>query len=264
MHAHGLPLKKDLVMNLNRIYNALSEVHAEDELKLKTKAAIADRLVKSGRRYRSAAVKLAAASVCVLLLAAGFGGYQMYSTPIYAISIDINPSIELGVNRLDRVVSAAAYNDSGNELLESLDIKNMRYTDAINALFSGSELQGYAEGGAEAVLVVSGGSERKNSEMLSAVKGCHYGSVQVYCYGSGSEIVQEAHENGLSAGKYKAYLELKQYDPSITVDEIRDMPMHEIRNMLSGYSGSGGSTEYRRHGSHGHSGGHGKGRRNAE
>lgn len=39
------------------------------------------------------------------------------------------------------------------------------------------------------------------------------------------EIVSEAHDHGCSLGKYYAYLQLSQYDDSVTVDDCRNMSM---------------------------------------
>ena len=38
---------------------------------------------------------------CLLVLLAGWGGHHAYFTPSAIISIDVNPSLELGVNRFD-------------------------------------------------------------------------------------------------------------------------------------------------------------------
>ena len=226
-------------MILNRIHDALGGIHAEEELKLKTKEVLFEKIARSepSKTRRFSAVRFAIAAFCLAILVAGGGGYRLYSVPVYAISIDVNPSLELGVNRFDRVVSVTGYNDDGDELARNVDVKNMNYTDAINALLSSETLKEYSENGADVVVAVSGGSEQKNSEIVSAVEGCHHGNMRLYCYGSDSEMVEEAHENGLSLGKYRAYLELKQYDPNITVEDIRDMPMYEIRNMIREFSG---------------------------
>ena len=42
----------------------------------------------------------------ILLFVFGIGSYMVYSKPIDYISIDINPSVELGVNAFNKVVSA--------------------------------------------------------------------------------------------------------------------------------------------------------------
>lgn len=57
-------------------------------------------------------------------------GSWLYFTPTAAISIDINPSIELEVNRFGRVLSVTGYNDDGRVLADSLPIKHLGYADA--------------------------------------------------------------------------------------------------------------------------------------
>mgnify|MGYP006964182038 CR=1 FL=1 len=52
-------------------------------------------------------------SVAACLLLLFLGGRQFYFIPTVKISIDINPSMELGVNRFDRIVSVEGYNDDG-------------------------------------------------------------------------------------------------------------------------------------------------------
>ena len=72
------------------------------------------------------------------------------------------------------------------------------------------------------------------------------------------EEVEEAHEHGLSFGKYRAFLELQQLDPNITVDDVMDMSMCEIQDLIRG-NGGNGSREDGQHNAHGegHGGRHG-------
>lgn len=80
-----------------------------------------------------AALRYAMAVVCVFLMA-GAGGYTVYSRPVSYISIDVNPSIELAVNRFDRVVSAKGYNAVGQDILQHIPLKNISYLQAIDRL----------------------------------------------------------------------------------------------------------------------------------
>ena len=50
--------------------------------------------------------------------------------------------------------------------------------------------------------------------------------------------MHEAHEAGVSFGKYRAYLKLKEIDPSVTLDDVRDLTMREIYNRIDAYSGN--------------------------
>ncbi len=51
-------------------------------------------------------------------------------------------------------------------------------------------------------------------------------------------MAPEAHESGLSCGKYNAYLRLYQYDNSITIEECKEMSMAQIRERLREYEGT--------------------------
>ena len=160
------------------------------------------------------------------------------------------------------MVDITGYNDDGTTLAESINVKNMNYTDAVQALLGTETVRGYTDNGADVVVAVSGDDEQKTSEMVTAVQGCHNGNMNLYCYGSDSETVQEAHDHDLSLGKYRAYLELKEYDPDISADDIRNMSMREIRDLIDQYSGdttstpsddtpSRGSGQGNHHGKHG-------------
>ena len=50
--------------------------------------------------------------------------------------------------------------------------------------------------------------------------------------------MEEAHEAGLSYGKYKACLELQGIEPAIRPDEIQGMTMREIRDLIDTLSGN--------------------------
>lgn len=78
--------------------------------------------VSGSAAYKSEAQYFSAKTICctavchgcrLCFLMAGAGGYTVYSRPVSYISIDVNPSIELAVNRFDRVVSAKATTQTG-------------------------------------------------------------------------------------------------------------------------------------------------------
>ena len=53
--------------------------------------------------------------------------YQFVFVPVNIISLDINPSIELGVNRMGYVIDAKAYNEDGEILLDNVDVGYKKY-----------------------------------------------------------------------------------------------------------------------------------------
>ena len=121
-----------------RIKEAFEQVQAESGLKDRTKAYVS-RKTGGYRRKGTAKYKvLASAFACVALLL--FGGYWLYFTPTVEISIDVNPSIELGVNRFNRIVSLESYNEDGQALLDSLDVKYMDYSDAVTQIIESEDI----------------------------------------------------------------------------------------------------------------------------
>lgn len=70
-------------------------------------------------------------------------------------------------------------------------------------------------------------------EIFNAVEDCISHHENAVCYSGNSEEAREAHDCGLSLGKYRAFLELKELDPNITPEDIQGWSMKEIQNRIS-------------------------------
>ena len=221
--------------NFEKIFKeSLDEIRADDRLTARTKDYLAQQIHQKKRQPRPA-LRAAAAAACLLILVSA-GGAWLYLTPAAYISIDINPSLELGINRFDRVVSVESFNDDGEDLAEQLDIRYMDYNDALEQLLSEQAVQAYLTEGAFMSVTVACGNDAKSSQILENVESCTAGHSNISCHSANIEEMHEAHSAGLSLGKYRAYLELKSLDPSITIDEIRSLSMREIRNLIDAYN----------------------------
>lgn len=66
----------------------------------------------------------AALMLCIGLT--GFAGHLFFSPYAY-LSIDVNPSLELTLNRFNRVLAVEAVNEDGAEIAGELDLKRVRY-----------------------------------------------------------------------------------------------------------------------------------------
>ena len=107
---------------MNRLKEAFDTVKVREKLKSDTLNSIYER--------RRVSYKPVLAMAFVLLLMLSVGGV-LYMTPVSSISVDINPSLELGVNRFDRVISAKAYNSDGEKLLKEVNVLFKKYDDAL-------------------------------------------------------------------------------------------------------------------------------------
>lgn len=256
-------------MIMNKAFKELfGSIRAEEELKNRTRAFLAKKTrdhAKAGTRMRRYYVS-AVAWACMLLVL--FGGHRIYSIPTAQISIDINPSIELEINRFDRVISVNGYNEDGQELSNALDIKNKNYAEAIKQIINCDRIAVLLSGDEVMTITVIGSDGQQSAQILSGVKMCTAKQSNTYCYFALSEEVAAAHETGLSCGKYRAFLELQLLDPEITPEAVQGMTMREIRDLIRRLLGDDedDATSYNNQGNgcHGHGYGHGNGRGNGK
>ncbi len=215
----------------NRIRETFDQIHAETELKEQTKHVIAYQIKKHSFRKKSFFKQLAPVMACCLLLLSGFGGYRLYFTRTSIISIDINPSIELNINRFDRVISVSSYNDEGRKLADTADLQFKDYRNAISELLNTENISVYLKRNEMLSISVIGGTEEKSMEMLANIETCISNHSNICCYAGNFDDVQKAHSAGLSVGKYRAFLELQKINPDITVEQIKELTMRQIRNL---------------------------------
>lgn len=222
---------------------AFDSIQADDSLRAETQHAVfqAMRNGRSAKRRSRCLLPVLALAACCLL-ALGVGGYQLYFTPTTVLSIDINPSMEMDINRFGRVISLNGYNDDGVALAAELNVENKSYSDAVDALMANVTINDCLDRGEElsiAVVQTDGGKTSQSDAVLEYVSGCTAGHANAHCYALESDDSQmaDAHDAGLSCGKYHAYQELLAYDPSITPEEVQQMTMREIRERLAQYQG---------------------------
>lgn len=91
--------------------------------------------------------RMALCASCAAIMLFGTGtGVWAYAAPYSYVSLDVNPSIEYTLNRLDRVIQVKAVNDDGQAILDELrltDLKNKSIEDAILATVKQISNEGY-------------------------------------------------------------------------------------------------------------------------
>lgn len=260
----------------DEIRDAFDAVRAEDGLRERTLAAVrarAGREVGAGaggrRTGRPAWVvtlhRRMAVAACLVVALVALGGWA-WLTPTATISVDVNPSVELGINRFDRVVAARGANEDGSALLREVDVWGATYDEAVSRLLGSADVSALlAEGGQAEVTVVDQGDPDQCERLLAGVEACTEGSENTHCHGAREDEVSAAREEGLSYGKYRVLLEIQGLDPSVTADDVRDLSMREMLDLLGSLGGEpsadagsqgGSATGSGGSGHEGHHGGH--------
>jgi hypothetical protein len=197
----------------------MDRVHAEQDLKEKTETYVRAALQNSefrterreAKRGGAKHLKLAVTAVaaCAVLMV---GGYAVYNTPIEYVSLDINPSVELGVNTFGRVVRAEACNEDGALLLEAGSVKRLSVEEAVRSLVQeAAELGFVAEDGSTVIAVTAETDDENAAAKMQAAGasgaqqalGAGGQSAVVYTDAIGLEIRTQAQEAGVSPGKFR-------------------------------------------------------------
>ena len=236
-----------------RIYAALDSIHAGPELKRRVKMNLSQTLSQNASRRKR--LRIAAVAVCMLLLTV-ISGSWVYFTPTAQISIDINPSVQLNVNRFDRVVSAKGLNEEGDALLGSLSLWLMDYEGAVTEILESEAVSSLLSQEEVLTIGVTGKEETQCERMLSGLSSCIGKEANAHCYYADESAMEAARELGLSYGQYRAYLELLKWDPTVTAQDIEGMTVRQIRDWIESLQGGEGETSEDVESSNGSGNGH--------
>ncbi len=218
----------------DRIKRAFAEVHASDTLKENTL-----RSVTHGYRRSKASLVQYLLIPAVFALFAGTAAAWLYFTPISVISIDVNPSVELGVNRFERVISVEGFGEDGRALAGKLDVQNMNYEEALSAVLDEDDIASRLSGSEAVVISVVCLEDGEQSALIARnIETSTADTENIYCHHSSYENVAGAHSQGLSYGKYLAYLEAKKNNPELTADDAKDLTMRDLHELCG--QGHGG------------------------
>ncbi len=157
---------------------------------------------------------LAIAACLALVLVGGGGGYYYYTANnavASLVSLDVNPSIQLEVNKNEKVLSATPMNDDGAEILANMDLKGTQADVAMYAIIGSLLQHGYVDELANSILITVEDDDQARGEKLqqaltqqadAALANAQVnGSVLAQTLQNSQELTQKAQEYGISTGK---------------------------------------------------------------
>ena len=220
-----------------QVKDAFGAIHAEPSLNASTLDYVRRKRRKGSLRPWTKAL---AAAACMLALFLGGYGTRMFLEPVSVISIDINPSIELGINAFDRVVTTQAFNPEGEQLLRSLDLRFQSWERALDAVMDSDTVRQLMDRQETLTFTAVGQDETESQALCRKVRDHTAGTGD--CYSADRQQVAQAHHSGLSYGKYLAYLEALEAGQDLTAEEAKQMTMKQIRHLSGRHSGHGSQT----------------------
>ncbi len=209
--------------------------------------------VKTKQRSRRFLTAAAAIAACLCFVVTG-GGYHYYYAQAALISVDVNPSIELTVNRLDRVTSSSALNEDGEALLSGVRLTGMECGEAVKELLQSESGEPYLSGNKNVVVTVYSANEARQSRLLEEIRETADTTVTTLRPDGNteyravtSEEVEAAHSCGVTAGKYIYLQKLEEAAPETDITQYSHCSIDEIKEHISNcesrhqtdYEGSG-------------------------
>lgn len=246
----------------------LNKIKAEDDLKEKTmnyirmessklsgNNNIKNNNVEYFRKGIFGMKKLAVAFLSVAILGlVALGGFNIYNNPVAYISMDINPSVELGLNFMNRVISAEGVNEDGKGLIAEIKLRNMTAEEAVQVLVQEADKSGYLkeDGSTVVALTAFADNEQKAEKLKDRIKDRVKEMINeknmdcvVYADHDNLELRKIAESYDISPGKYRLILMLQELDASIDVNDYKDSTVKEIMLKIHDLMGIGQNNDNR-------------------
>ena len=188
---------------------------------------------------------LIAACLAVMLLGGGGLFYQRANAVASVVSLDVNPSIELKVNRSEKVLVCTPLNEDAKAILADMgdgaDLKGAKLDVAVNAIVGSLVRNGYLNSISSAIMISvedndTARAEKLQRELTSTVDGVLQTSeakaavlTQTLTQDAGLE--QQARENSISTGKAALVNRVLAINPALKFDALAKLSVEELKGL---------------------------------
>ena len=188
---------------------------------------------------------LVAACLAVMLLGGGGLFYQQANAVASVVSLDVNPSIELKVNRSEKVLVCTPLNEDAKAILADMsngaDLKGAKLDVAVNAIVGSLVRNGYLDSISSAIMISvedkdAARAEKLQRELTSAVDGVLQTSeakaaVLTQTLTQDAAREQQARENNISTGKAALVNRVLTINPSLKFDALAKLSVEELKDL---------------------------------
>ena len=192
------------------------------------------------RRWTS----LIAACLAVMLLGGGLF-YQQVNAVASVVSLDVNPSIELKVNRSEKVLVCTPLNEDAKAILAEMgsgaELKGAKLDVAVNAIVGSLVRNGYLDSISSAIMISvedkdAARAEKLQRELTCAVDGVLQTSeakaaVLTQTLTQDAAREQQARENSISTGKAALVNRVLAINPSLKFDALAKLSVEELKDL---------------------------------
>ena len=192
------------------------------------------------RRWTS----LIAACLAVMLLGGGLF-YQRANAVASVVSLDVNPSIELKVNRSEKVLVCTPLNEDAKAILADMgngaDLKGAKLDVAVNAIVGSLVRNGYLDSISSAIMISvedkdTARAEKLQRELTSTVDGVlqtseSRASVLTQTLTQDPGLERQARENSISTGKAALVNHVLALNSALKFDALAKLSVEELKDL---------------------------------
>ena len=186
--------------------------------------------------------KLALAAMTIMLMVGGFfvanNIIKTNNALAATISLDVNPSIEININKDEKVLSVKALNADAEKVLDGMDFKGSDLKVTINALIGSLVRNGYINELTNSILISVNDSDvdlakKLEDELMAEISSLiKQGSVLAQMVNADEDVKKIAQDYGITLGKAQLIKELADKATIYTYEDLAGLSINEL-NLLS-------------------------------
>ena len=171
--------------------------------------------------------------------------YQQANAVASVVSLDVNPSIELKVNRSEKVLVCTPLNEDAKAILSDMgngaDLKGAKLDVAVNAIVGSLVRNGYLNSISSAIMISvedkdTARAEKLQRELTSTVDGVlqtseSRASVLTQTLTQDAGLTQQARENNISTGKAALVNRILALNNSLSFEELSRLSIGELKDL---------------------------------
>lgn len=185
-------------------------------------------------------------AACLVLLLGGFVGYRVYNVN-YAVastvSLDVNPSIEIKVNKKEHILDVTPLNEDGKKVIGDMDFKGSSIDVTVNALIGSMLKNGYLNELANSILIsVDNKNPTEGSQLQARLTDevnamlqteSFTGSVLSQTISKTESLTAETEKYGITEGKAQLINEILKKDSRHTFEDLAGLTINELNLLMN-------------------------------
>lgn len=165
----------------------------------------------------------------IIILAVAVVGVVL-TRPANSLTMDVNPSIEIITNRLDRVVEIKPLNNDARDLLEDFDPGNRNLESTVNDLVDLLILTGHIRGGEDNIVMITVKDDSVDSRLVNKVNQAIQAMLENKQIEATilNQAIASSDRDANQTGVQLATKRIQEMDERLTAEEIESMTVKEL------------------------------------